>query len=702
MKKTTHKCSFGWLTLIPVLLLIVQSPLTVAADTDFSKWLCKLCVVYDGWYGDLNFGIGYASDDSRRFGDYRGVEEEGVTTALDGDLHYRNPEGRYFDLYIRDLGLDSRQVEMRGGTRGQYELRLAWNEIPKYRGYGTQTPFNGVGSDQLTLPADWVPSFNTSGMTSLHSSLADTPLKTQRKTLDIGLTWKFSRQWVYQIDYQHQQKNGSRAFGGGIFFSNATIFPAPVDFTTDQFDMGLSWNGSRGHVRLGFIGSYFANGARSVAWQNPFTASPGTESLRAALEPGNEYYQLSLTSAFALSSRLRLSGQAAFGRLRQDEPFIPYSINPAYSSLPLPRVSLGGESDTRTLTLAGKLSVRLNRGLSFTARVKRNERDNKTPLDLYTPVTTDLFPARARYNRPYSFKRDRLSADLRFRAHRVVRFSGGARKEDIDRTLQAISRSTETTWWGEAKFNLPMMTQLRFRLESSQRDVSDYNQPDDGGPVDHPLMRKFNQADRDRNHARIDLDFSPLQALSINFSYFKASADYQKSQIGLLASKDQSYTVNLSYAPGSRVNAYAFLTRDEMDADIVAATGANAVPWNAVTRDLITTAGMGLSASLSDKASIGFDFVSSTAKGDISVQARGDEKPFKPLRTDLTSATLYFDYEVNEHWGCKLSAEYEKYASQDWALDGLGVDGIDSILTMGLQSPVYSAWYLRVQANYRF
>ena len=297
MKKIAHKYSFGLLTLIPVLWLTVQSPQAAAADTDFSKWLCKLCVEYDGWYGDLNFGIGYASDDSRRFGDYRGVEEEGVTTALDGDLHHRNPEGRYFDLYIRDLGLDSKQVEMRGGTRGQYELRLAWNEIPKYRGYGTQTPFNGVGSDQLTLPADWVPSFNTSGMTSLHSSLADTPLKTQRKTLDIGLTWKFSRQWVYQIDYQHQQKNGSRAFGGGIFFSNATIFPAPVDFTTDQFDMGLSWNGSRGHVRLGFIGSYFSNGARSVAWHNPFPATPGTAALRAALAPRKQYYPPRPTAA---------------------------------------------------------------------------------------------------------------------------------------------------------------------------------------------------------------------------------------------------------------------------------------------------------------------------------------------------------------------------------------------------------------------
>ena len=31
------------------------------------------------------------------------------------------------------------------------------------------------------------------------------------------------------------------------------------------------------------------------------------------------------------------------------------------------------------------------------------------------------------------------------------------------------------------------------------RDISDYVQPDDGGSVNHPLMRKFNMADRDRD-----------------------------------------------------------------------------------------------------------------------------------------------------------------------------------------------------------
>jgi len=700
MRKIAQKHRSVLVILIPALLLSVQSPQAFAADTDFSKWLCKLCVVYDGWYGDLDFGIGYASDDSLRFGDYRGIEEKGVYAAVDGDLHFRNSEERYFDLYMRDLGLDSRQLEMRGGSSGRYELRFAWNEIPKYRGYGTQTPFNGVGSDQLTLPADWVRSFNTGGMTALDTNLVNTSLKTQRKTLDAGLTLKFSRQWAYQVDYQHQEKSGTRAFGGGIFFSNSTIMPAPVDFTTDQFDMGLSWTGTRGHVRLGFIGSYFNNGNNSVTWQNPFSSSPDT--LRSALEPENEYYQFSLTAAFAATPRVRLSGQAAFGRLKQDDPFIPYSINPTYSDVPLPRASLDGELNTSTVNLSGKLSARLSSKLSFTARVRHNERDNQTPVDLYVPITTDLFPAAARYNRPYSFERDRYSADLRFRAHRVVRLSGGARQENFDRNLQAISRSKETTWWGEAKFNLPLMTQLRFKLESSQRDISNYAQPDDGGPVDHPLMRKFNQADRDRDYARVDLDIYPMPALGINFSYFKASADYEKSVIGLQESEDQSYTINLNYAVGSKVNIYAYLTRDEIDADMINATSATSIPWNAVTRDLITTAGLGISTRLSDKSSIGLDFVSSAAKGNISVQTTLEEEPFKPLRTDLTNATLHFDHEFNEHWGYKLFAEYEKYDSQDWAIDGVGVDGIDSILTMGLRSPDYSAWYLRAQANYRF
>jgi MtrB/PioB family decaheme-associated outer membrane protein len=700
MKEFTRKIRFSLSTILPLLLLGVQSPLAEAQDADPDIYSCKQCIKYTGWRGILDFGLGYVSEDSLRFGDYRGLEEEGFYAALDGDVHFRNLEGQYFDLYARDLGYDSRLLEMRAGNQGRYEFRFGWQEIPKYRGYGTQTPFLGVGSDNLTLPADWVRASGTEGMTALDSSLAIAPLKTQRKTLDAGLTLKFARNWSYRVDYQRQEKKGTRSLGGGLF--DATIVPAPVDFTTDQFDMGLSWAGKRAQVQLGFIGSYFDNGDASLTWQNPFSSRAVNNILQVALEPDNEFYQFNLSGAFAFTPRIRLSGQASVGRLTQDEPFLPYSTNPSFSDLVLPRTSLDGKLDTSIFNLTGKLSARLNNKLSFTARAKLNERDNKTPVELYTPVRIDILPGDERYNRPYSYEREQYSADLRYRAHRVIRLSGGARQENFDRTLQAVERSEETTWWGEVKLNPFISSQFRFKLESASRDVKDYLQPDDGGAVDHPLMRKFNQADRDRDRLMLEFDFMPVGDLGINLSYFQAEANYDKSVIGLQESNEESYTINLNYVIGAKVNVYAFLTRDDIDADILNTTGGSAIPWNAITRDRITTLGIGLSTRISEKSSIGFDYVSSDSTGNISVQTTSGEDPFDPLRTDLINARLHFDHEVNDHWGYKLYAEYENYSARNWAIDGLGVDGISSVLTMGEQSPEYNVWYFRVQASYRF
>jgi len=702
MRNFGRKSALSLSAVLPVLFLGFQSPLVLAQETQPKIYKCKQCVKYVGWRGDLDFGLSYVSDDSFRFGDYRGLEEKGFYAALDGDLHFRNLEGRYFDLYARNLGYDSRQLEMRGGNQGRYELRFAWKETPKYRGYGTQTPFLGVGSDTLTLPADWVRARTTDGMTALDSTLHTAPLKIQRKTLDLGLTTQFARDWSYRVDYQRQEKKGSQPFGGALMFNNATILPAPVDFTTDQFDMDLTWTGRRAQVQLGFIGSYFDNGDSSLTWQNPFYSHPDQDYMRAATAPDNEFYQFNLSAAFAFTPRIRVSGQAAWGQLSQDEAFLPYTINPAFSDLVLPRTSLDGKLDTSTFNLSGKFSARLNSKLSFTARGKVDERDNKTPVDSYIQVTTDLVPSVVRYNRPFSYEREQYSADLRFRAHRAIRLSGGAWQKNIDRTLQAIERSEETAWWGEVKLTPFAMSELRFKLESAERDTSDYLQQDDGGPTDHPLMRKFNQADRDRERLTVELDLAPFEAFGINLSYFRSNADYDNSEIGLQESDDQSYSINLNYVIGANVNLYAFYTRDDIDADLINSTGITATPWNAITNDRIITGGFGVSSPVGEKSSIGFDYVSSDSRGDISVQTTNEEAPYDPLKTNLRNARVHFDHEVNDHWGYKLYLEYEKYSSQDWAIDGLGTDGISSVLSMGEQSPEYSVWYFRLQASYRF
>ncbi|MDX2418782.1 MAG: MtrB/PioB family decaheme-associated outer membrane protein [Xanthomonadales bacterium] len=702
MKRLSRKFGFSISALLPVLLLTAHNPVIAAEEAEPSIYGCKQCVKYTGWRGTIDFGAAYINNDSYRFGDYRGLEEEGLYAAVDGDAHYRDLQGYYFDMYARNLGYQSREIDMRGGNQGFYEVRFGWQEIPRWLGYGTQTPFLGVGSDVLTLPDDWVKANTTSGMTALQSNLVGEPLKTKRKILDAGGTLNFMSNWSVRVDYQRQKKEGLRTMGAGSFFSNASILPTPIDFTTDLFDTAISWMNKRAQVELGFISSKFDNGYSSLSWQNPFSSSLENSAFRAALEPGNKFHQFNLSGAFAITPRIRLSGQAAMGRMKQNDPFLPYTINPKYSDLPLPRESLDGKVDTNTYNAAGKLYARISNKFSFTARGKWDKRDNKTPVDLYTPVVTDLVLVGPRYNRPYSYKRQKYSADVRYRFDRMLGMSGGYRQHNMDRTLQEVERTKETTWWGQFKISPTFNTEIRIKGELADRDISDYQELDDGSPINNPLMRKFNMADRDRNRLLLEFDFMPIDSFSINLGYIHAESQYKKSLLGLQKSVDESYSVNLNYAISPTINAYAFYNLDYIDADITNSSGGNSVPWVARTQDRIETAGIGLSAAISEKSSLGVDYVYAGSTGKISVMTSADEDPFDPLKTSLKNFKLHFDYDFSDHWGYKLYAEREQYDSRDWAIDGLGVDGINSVLSMGEQSPEYSVWYYRFQISYRF
>jgi MtrB/PioB family decaheme-associated outer membrane protein len=701
MNKFFTKFSFSASALLPVLLLGVVSPDAVSDESEPAIYGCKQCVQYTGWLGEIDFGFSYVNNDSLKFGDYRGLEKEGTYGELNGYMHYRSLEGNFADIYAENLAHESRILEMRGGNRGFYEVRFGWQEIPKYRGYGAETPFIGSGGQYLTLPDNWVKANTTFGMTALHESLVPEELKTLRKNLNAGATFKMFNSLTYRFDYQRQQKEGTRPLSGGMFYSNASILPAPVNFVTDIVDMDLTWSGKRAQFQVGFLNSDFKGGYRSLTWQNPFASQDIHDTFRAALEPSNSFQQFNASAAIAITERIKLTGQAAVGSMKQDDPFIPYTINPRYSDLPLPRESLDGKVDVDTYNFTGKLFARLNNKLSFTARGKWDERENKTPVDMYTPVITDLLPFAPRYNRPYGYKRENYSADLRYRPTRALRVSAGARQENIDRTLQAVETTKERTWWGEFKISPSYKAELRVKMENAQRELEDYQQPMDGGPVDHPLLRKFHLADRDHERWLVDLDLMPGEAWGINLSYMKAKAEYEESQIGLQNSDDASMTVNVNYTVGPKLNLYGFYTRDEIDANMLNTTGGDADPWSAVTSDTINTYGLGVSSEVSEKSSFGIDYVSSVSKGEISVQT-GQEAPFEPLRTDLESIKLYFDYKINDHWGYKLYAEQEKYSSEDWQIDAATVDGIGAILSMGQISPDYKVWYYRFQLSYRF
>lgn len=673
-----------------------------APDVDTSAWQCQFCTYASGWFGSLEIGPGYVSDSSLKFGDYRGLDEDGAFLSLSGEAHYRNGDGRYFDLYARDLGTDSRQLEARGGRAGRYQLHLDYSEVPRYLGISAQSPFLGAGGNVLSLPAGWVAADTTAGMNELGASLHAARLSTKRKNLEAGLDIRLSGSWQAEVGVRHMEKDGTRPFGAGVFTLQSAQLPAPVDFKENQVGIALNYSGHRSHLRLSYDSSYFNNGQAFMTWQNPFNPVGNTAFLRSSLEPDSSAHRLGVSAVFAPGSMVRLSAQASVGRSRQDDAFLPYSINPDFDEVTLPRAALGGKIDSSSLNLATRLNARLSRKLNLSLRMKADERDNDTPVDLFTPVITDLVERPPTANRPYSYERRQYALELDYRLGRAGRLNSGVRREERERTLQSVRKTRQTTWWGELSFHQWSMAQLRLRLESSERDISPYETVNDPGLQENPLMRKFNLAGRDRERLTAEFDLAPSARLNLGFSYHASRDDYDQSLLGLMKSREESYNLDLGYSLSQRISLYAFASRDRFSSDISGAIFDGATPWLAKTEDRFTTLGAGLSGQINERFEFGIDLLHSQAKGLVATDSGAGEAPFPELFTRLINTRLKLAYRAEGPWSWILSAEHEKYDSRDWQIDGLGQDGLEAILTFGLDSPDLRVLLLRLHAQYRF
>ena len=684
--------------------LQASEPTQLAAPEipDTRLWLCTMCPLHDGWFGVLDFGLGYLNGSSAKYADYRGLDEKGFFPALNGDVHYRDDKDRYLDFYANRLGIDSRSLQARGGQRGNYQLRLSYQEIPKYRGFGTATVYSGAGTSNLTLPDNWQKASTTGGMSALESSLIPTSLETLRKTLAAGLSWKITSRWSTDADVYHETKDGTRPFGAGVFTINTSQFPAPVNFTTNRLDLGVQYSTPTARVRVGFAGSWFDNGTTSLSWENPFNSEPNNDLLRTSLAPDNKFYQFSLQGAFTPRPGLRLSGRVLVGRMRQNDSFLPYTINPAFQDQVLPRPSADLTINTGTLNIAGKLYARLASKLDLSAKVKIDQRDNNSPVDVWNIIITDFLPGGERYNRPYSFEREQYQIELNYRVASAITLRAGANQENHERTLQSVLDTKQRVYWGEIYFKRWSAGQLRVKLETADRKASPYRQVDVTGLIENPLMRKFNYADRNSNRAIIDLQLYPNAIWSINLSYSRAQADYDESLVGLQKSDEQSLTVDAGVSLGRGISLSIYASRDDISSVMSGFDFATQLPWEGLTDDRTTTYGLNLSGKSSSTFSWGLDWMHANSRGQIGVRSTPGDPPFPDLRTRIGNLRGYLNLAITHHWGIKFVLEYESLSTSDWQIDGLGPASISNVLTLGDISPRYYITQVRLQASYRF
>lgn len=694
---------------IAMLTIVSSALLAQVAETappDTSGWKCQFCPFESGYQANVEVGGSYVSEDAAKFGNATGYDEQGAYVNVDGEGDYVS-DGYRLSWYAEDLGLDSRVLEIDGGRQGKYGFHLGYSELPQRVFDTTSTVFAASGPHTLSLPGSWVPAAQTSDMTALSSSLTSQNIESDRQIFEFGANYLPSSRFGLFVDYRRQERDGVDILGGSTF-TQASLLPRPLDYTTDEVDLGVRYVADRGTVTLAYYGSFFQNKAIDLVWDNPFsfdpaTSLPGEDQGRLGQEPDNNFQQVTLSGNYrAATLNTVIAFSAALGRGEQDDSLLPYTINPNIAATPLPQSTLDAEVDTMNLafTIVSKPFPKARVKLA----IRHDERDNKTSQSQWSRVITDTFPTSANeLNIPYSFERLRLNLSADYRLFDTVRLSAGYDRTEFDRDFQEVAEQTEDSGWGRVRWRPNASIEINARGGASERDIDRYDDVLAASLGQNPLMRKYHLAYRYREFGELTVSASlPERPVSLTFNALYASDDYTRSQIGLIEGEELRFAADLSWSISDTASMYLNAGYESIESQQAGSEQFSTPDWRATNADDFYTAGVGFRVSkIADKIDLQFDYVRSEGTSEIDVNsASGGLSTFPDLESTLDSLRVRLSYRVSERLELALRLRYESFEAEDWALQGVAPDTLPTILTLGAEPYDYEVWLAGIGFRY--
>ena len=682
---------------------IALAPAVNAQTVDTSDWACEYCPFQEGHRGDYEVGATSVSDDSAYFGNGSGYDEEGVYGNLDGQGSYASDKHR-MRWTLEDLGsLDSSAAKLEGSRPGKFDYNLGWQQIPRRQFFTTSTIFEQSGSDTLLLPAGWVNAALTPGMTELDSSLVSRHIKSDRTVFEIGGRYMPTNRFSFSADYRRQERDGLKMYGGSTF-TNASILPMPFDYTTDEVDLGVRYNGDNSFVSLSWYLSDFQNENLSLQWENPFTPTPGAETLAIAQAPDSEFTQITLAAGFSYPDlRTVMSLSASVGEITQTSALLPYTTNALITADPLPRSALDGSIDTTnfafsvTSRIIDKARIRLS--------YRYDERDNSTPQDTWNRVITDfLVSGDQEQNIPYSFERSLFSVSGDYDLFDSLRLSAGYDYKETERDFQEVASQEEDTGWGRARWRPGQTVEIDLRGGASKRDVDLYDEAVAVSVGQNPLMRKYNLAYRYREFGELTFTWSPLQApVSITVNGLFADDSYSRSELGLKSGDELSFTTDFSWSFSEHGSLYVNVGSESLESEQFGSELFGAADWRATNDDDFTTIGAGFRVQqISDKFDLQLDYSHSDGKSKINIDsAVGFPDQFPDLETNIDYLRLRLGYQRSERLGFDLNISYQQFEAEDWALQDVAPDAIPEVLSLGAMPYDEDSLWVGIGIRYR-
>ena len=575
-------------------------------------------------------------DESAKFEEYRDVSQ-----PVTGDLwlHYEMPEDYRVTASAEDVAGDDRFGNFEAEKYSTGAFKLQYREIPHLYAIDARTLYTGVGSDRLLIDDAIQANLEaTPGniVSIFQSNATKGDPEVSRKIFEAEAdVWRLSP-FEFRIEFSREEREGTRPLFGS--FGNNTIsgydtveLPAPVDYETTQIKLIGEYVQKPWYVNASYYYSNFSNNVDALVWDNPFRASDdavlGPETGRMDLPPDNHYHNLALSGVYSgLPYRTKVSATAAFGRMEQDDNFIPHTTNTALAPGPLPANKVNAEVNTYLYRL--NVTSRPTPRLHLKGQVRYYEYDNQTdrltftswvPYDSFVNAVDDIS------NLPSSYKKFKANAAAGYDIYNQTRLTLEYTFDQIERTNREVDRQYDHIGKISLDTRVSPMLDVRLSYERTQREIDDYDFDvyllSGQDLAKEPLLRKYTQADMNRDRIALHATAYPHDAVVFSGTLIYGKDDFHNSPFGLLEDEHWSASFDADFALDELTSIYAFYSY-EYYRNRQRGLGTNVAPfddeWLSESEDMIHTLGVGLNRKqILDRLDFDISYAYTFGDGDL-------------------------------------------------------------------------------------
>lgn len=681
----------------------------------------------------------------QKFEEYRDIPDGPFLQTLQLRL-FRPDESYSVEAFGTKWGQQDQTFSFNVGRIGKWEFGFEWDQTPHI--FSTDARMRAIETRRgvFTLPTARPPLATYNDAPPLH---------------EIGVRWdkghvsyKFHLTPDLELvaEYTRTHKDGDRPMGMAFSSPGGNFMEVlqPIEHTIHDFRLRGSYATPLWQLQVGYVFSAFENELNKVIADNPCFGTPagcgagdGPANARGqtSLPPNNMAHTLNLAGGVNLPLRTRINGNLAYSVRLQSDAFLPHTVNPALAGNPdlaLPKPTLDGNVQTALVNLSA--TTRPFDLVTFGAKYRYYEFDDwSRTLTFPDGVLNDnALTGRSRSAGRWSYKRHNADLDARWRLIEPFVVTTGIGWEEWDRNEhREVPKSDE--FFAKAAVDVTPAEWLLARLTytPSIRRISNYNTHahaehnvvEDAAAAlagQSVLLRKFDEAERDRQKLELQLMFTPVETLSATHTVGWRYDDYVSSPLGLQQETGWSTGLDLSWTPVQRLSFSAGYTYEQMFQKMRSrsrpVTGTTTFDfadydWISDLDDTVHTIYTNVRASLIPKVldfSLGGNY--SNALGRIDTRnpnavvsgtaaqiasARAQRLP--AFEDTLLRLDTKLSYHFLKNWTASLAYVFESFEKTDWRTDTLNpfIPGVSSIW-LGNDAKNFSAHIVGLTLGYRF